>query len=133
VSAYCNGRVPLDALCPLAVAPGHRLRADAAHAFDALAAAYRAEFGVDLCITDSYRSAASQVQTYAAKPGLAAVPGTSNHGWGTAVDLCGGIEGFGTPQHAWMRDHASLFGWFHPSWAQQGGSRPEPWHWEFGG
>ena len=29
--------------------------------------------------------------------------------------------------------NASLFGWSHPAWAQQGGSKPEPWHFEFGG
>ena len=49
-----------------------------------------------ICITDSYRTYASQVRLYGQKPALAAVPGTSNHGWGLAVDLCGGIEHFGT-------------------------------------
>ncbi len=69
----------------------------------------------------------------AAKPTLAAVPGTSNHGWGTAVDLCGGIQTFGSAQHVWMRQNAPLYGWYLPSWAQQTGSKPEPWHWEYGG
>lgn len=132
VHRYPNGQIPLSALCPLG-APGHYLRADAAHAFGQLAAAYAAEFAEGLCITDSYRTVESQVQLFAAKPDLAAVPGTSDHGWGTAVDLCGGIESFGTPQHEWMRANAPLYGWFHPSWAQADGSRPEPWHWEYGG
>jgi LAS superfamily LD-carboxypeptidase LdcB len=70
---------------------------------------------------------------YADKPWLAAVPGTSNHGWGTAVDLCGGVEAFGTATHLWMLENAPAFGWFHPSWAKPGGGRPEPWHWEFAG
>jgi len=131
VETYPNGSIPLSALCP--VGGGHHLRADAAYAFGQLAAAYTAQFGQGLCITDSYRTVQSQVSLYASKPNLAAVPGTSNHGWGTAVDLCGGIERFGTVQHTWMRANAPLFGWFHPSWAQAGGSRPEPWHWEFGG
>jgi len=132
-SAYSNGAIPAAALCPLWGAPGHRLRADAAAAFEKMAKAYAAEFGSPLCVTDSYRSLGEQVRVYAAKPKLAAHPGTSNHGWGTALDLCGGIESFGTTQHAWMLTHAPLFGWFHPGWAEPTGSKPEPWHWEFAG
>jgi len=65
------------------------------------------------------------------RPHLAAVPGTSNHGWGIAVDLSGGINRFGTAEHQWMRRNAPYFGWILPSWAQERGSRPEAWHWEF--
>jgi LAS superfamily LD-carboxypeptidase LdcB len=32
-----------------------------------------------------------------------------------------------------MKENAGQFGWVHPAWAQQGGSKPEPWHWEFVG
>jgi hypothetical protein len=28
--------------------------------------------------------------------------------------------------------HAPDHGWHHPRWARQGGSKPEPWHWEYG-
>lgn len=84
-------------------------------------------------MTDSYRSYDDQVRVYAEKPTLAAIPGTSNHGWGTALDLCGGIERFGTAQHQWMLLNGPLFGWFHPAWAEPTGSKPEPWHWEFSG
>lgn len=130
VSRYPNGAIPLSALCP--VAPGHYLRADAAHALLQLNAEYQQMWGHPLCLTDSYRAFDSQVELFSVKPDLAAVPGRSNHGWGTAVDLCGGVEVFGSGPHVWMREHAPLFGWFHPSWAQEGGSRPEPWHWEYG-
>jgi hypothetical protein len=58
-------------------------------------------------------------------------PGTSNHGWGVAVDLCGGVERFDTAQHQWMVANSMAFGWFHPGWAQATGSKPEAWHWEF--
>jgi D-alanyl-D-alanine carboxypeptidase len=133
VQQYANGQIPLAALCPLAAAPQHRLRADAAYAFDRLSRAYAARFGAAPCITDSYRGYEQQLLLYAQKPGLAAVPGTSNHGWGTALDLCGGIQAFGAATHEWMLDNAPLFGWFHPAWAQAGGSRPEAWHWEYGG
>jgi hypothetical protein len=133
VEQYPNGAIPLSALCPLWGATGQYLRADAAFAYGQLSHSYAVRFGAPICITDSYRSYASQVDLFARKPGLAAVPGTSNHGWGTAVDLCGGIESFGTVQHEWMLVNAPLYGWFHPSWAEPTGSRPEPWHWEFGG
>lgn len=128
VSSYSNGFLPSSALCPIGVG-AHALRADAAAAFQAMNAAY----GNQLCVTDSYRSYAGQVDVFARKPNLAAVPGTSNHGWGVAVDFCGGIEQFGAPAHQWMQANARQFGWTHPSWAEPGGSRPEPWHWEYVG
>jgi hypothetical protein len=132
-SRYGNGQIPLFVLCPIVTAPGELLRADAAYAFNRLSRAYVTTFGAPICVTDSYRSYEDQVRVYAEKPDLAARPGTSNHGWGTATDLCGGIEQFGSATHAWMLANAPLFGWFHPAWAEPGGSKPEPWHWEFGG
>ena len=128
-----NGLLPDAALCPLATARGHRLVPAAARAYDALSRAYEADTGAPLCLTDSYRSYPEQVRVFAAKPGLAAVPGTSNHGWGRAVDLCGGVQTFGTAAHGWMQEHAPAYGWTHPAWAEPGGSRPEPWHWEHPG
>lgn len=77
------------------------------------------------------RDYAAQVDVYRRKPTLAAVPGTSKHGWGVAVDLCGGIEDFGSPAHRWMQANAPAYGWVHPAWAGPTGSRPEPWHWEY--
>ncbi len=128
-----NGFLSDEGLCPLAVGGGHRLRTDAARAYDLLDAAHRAAIGTPLCITDSYRSFAAQVDVFRRKPGLAATPGRSNHGWGRAVDLCGGIQTFGTPEHEWMQRNAPAFGWVHPRWAEPGGSRPEAWHWEYAG
>ena len=130
---YPNGRIPTAALCPLWGTSGQVLRADAASAFDAMSRAYAGQFGAPICVTDSYRDLPGQIAVAAAKPTLAAVPGTSNHGWGVALDLCDGIEGFGTPQHRWMQENSMAFGWFLPAWAQAGGSKPEPWHWEFAG
>ncbi|RZS90336.1 D-alanyl-D-alanine carboxypeptidase-like protein [Motilibacter rhizosphaerae] len=132
-AAYPNGQIPLSALCPLWGAPGQVLRSDAAAAFDELSKAYAAHFGTPICVTDSYRSLAVQQDLILRKPTLAAIPGTSNHGWGLAVDLCDGVQDFGTPQHVWLDQNAFRFGWFHPAWAEPSGSRPEPWHWEYGG
>ncbi|GAA0956646.1 hypothetical protein GCM10009554_66430 [Kribbella koreensis] len=128
---YGNGKMPADKLCR--VAPGQKLRCDAAAAYGELAAAYQADFHKVLCITDSYRPYRAQVDLLRRKPTLAAFPGTSNHGWRLAVDLCDGINDFGTPQYRWMSVHAAAYGWVHPGWAREGGSRQEPWHWEFAG
>jgi cell wall-associated NlpC family hydrolase len=129
---YPNGLIPPSAMCAVG-AGSHQLRCDAAAAYRALSSAYAGAFGGPICITDSYRTYASQVTLYGQKPALAAVPGTSNHGWGLAVDLCGGIERFGTPQYAWMVANAGRFGFLHPTWADPGNGREEPWHWEYAG
>jgi cell wall-associated NlpC family hydrolase len=129
---YPNGLIPPSAMCPLGVA-GHVLRCDAAAAYRAMSAAFAAAFGSPICITDSYRTYSSQVRLYGQKPTLAAVPGTSNHGWGLAVDLCGGIEHYGTAPYTWMKANAGRFGFLHPDWAEPGNGREEPWHWEYAG
>ncbi len=129
-TGYDNGRIPLFALCALPGHPGHALRADAARAFAALDLAYAARFGERLCVTDSYRSLTSQRVLARSKPGLAARPGTSEHGLGMAVDLACGVDGYRTDQHRWLAAHAGRFGWGQPAWARDGGRREEPWHWE---
>jgi peptidoglycan DL-endopeptidase CwlO len=128
---YQNGRIPASALCPLGVA-GHVLRCDAAASYRALADAFQAAFGSPLCITDSYRSYPAQQSAYRNKPRLAAWPGTSNHGWALAVDLCGGVNSAGSPQWNWMQANAGRFGFVNPAWARPGAEKPEPWHWEYG-
>lgn len=128
---YANGRIPTSALCSLWADRDHRLRSDAAGAFDALARAYFAHFGSRPCITDSYRSLAAQIDVYRRKPGLAAHPGTSNHGWGLALDLGCGLQIPGSAQDVWMHANAPRFGWVHPAWAEPGGSKPEAWHWAY--
>ena len=130
---HSNGRIPAVALCSVPSAPGHLLRCDASRAFDDLSAAFRQRFGHPISVTDSYRDYDTQVILKRRKGRMAATPGTSNHGWGLAVDLGSGINRFGTPAHTWMRENAPRYGWVHPSWARQSGSLPEAWHWEFKG
>lgn len=132
-SGYANGFLPDAALCPLWGTAGFRLVGPAAAAFNAMSQFHAASVGAPLCVTDSYRSYGEQVSVYSRKPDLAATPGTSEHGWGRAVDLCGGVERFGSDAFRWMSAHAGRFGFFHPAWAEPGGGRPEPWHWEYGG
>lgn len=126
-----NGELGDEHLC--AIGEGQLLRPDAAASFVALDAVYRAETGEGLiaCVTDSYRSYDAQVDVYDRKPGLAAVPGTSEHGWGLAVDIGCGANSFGGALYDWLDAKADDFGWDNPAWARPGGSTPEPWHWEF--
>ncbi|MGA4779940.1 M15 family metallopeptidase [Cellulosimicrobium sp. AB352] len=131
-AGYGNGQIPASALCELSFAPGEQLRCDAAHQIEALNEKYREAFGANLSVTDSYRSYASQVAVKASRGYFAAPPGMSNHGWALALDLGGGIQSYGTAQYEWMRANAPAYGWENPEWARAGGSKNEPWHWEYG-
>jgi len=122
LARYGNGRIPADALATVG-STGHRLWAPAAQAFEQLLAAARRD-GVQIGITDSYRSYEAQVDVAARKGlysqgGLAAVPGTSPHGWGLALDL-----GLSDRAQAWMRSHAGQFGF-------EEDTPREPWHWVY--
>ena len=132
-TSYPNGLFPTSALCPLWQAPGEMLSPRAAASFNAMSQAYARQTGSPICVTDSYRTLSQQYVTKAKRGRFAARPGTSRHGLGMALDLCGGINNFGSPAHLWMKQNAPLYGWFHPSWAGPGGATPEPWHWEFAG
>ena len=107
----------------------HRLQPSAAAAYEAMVQAAKQD-GVTWSITDSYRPYAAQVKVAQEKGlysqgGLAARPGTSNHGWGTALDLGGGANSKGTKQNDWLMTNASRFGF---------STIPrEPWHWEYKG
>ncbi len=127
-----NGRIPASALCPVRTSPSHLLECSAARAFDRLNTAYRAVFGLDVSVTDAYRSYERQVEIKRTHGDKAATPGTSNHGWGKALDLGGMNKGVG-PTFEWFTANASRYGWVHPPWARPTGSNPEAWHWEHQG
>ena len=122
LAPYGNGRVPSSALKVVGDTP-HRLHAPAASALTALIADAEAG-GVTVGITDSYRPL--EVQQRLAKQkglysqgGLAATPGTSNHGWGVATDLR--LDGEAL---AWMRENAWRYGFVEDV-------PREPWHWTY--
>lgn len=128
-----NGNLDPASLCPLWMGNGATLKASAANAYNRMSRYHAATVGGPLCVSGGYRSYQRQVELYRSKPGMAAVPGTSEHGWGNAVDLCGGVEKFGSAAYNWMKANAGKFGFFHPDWAEPSGGRPEAWHWEFSG
>ncbi len=134
VEAQENGAIPVDLLCAPAFAPDSLLRCDAVAALEDLNVAFAEEFGEDLDVVSAYRDYATQVTTRYRRGGLAARPGTSNHGLGLAVDLgdFGRLGYFGAPFYEWMSENSEAYGWFHPEHMGPGGSGPrEPWHWEF--
>ncbi|GAA3724033.1 LAS superfamily LD-carboxypeptidase LdcB/Sec-independent protein translocase protein TatA [Spinactinospora alkalitolerans] len=128
-AGYPNGLLPQSALCEVHE-EGHFLRADAAIDFLEMNEAYTEQFGKEICLTSSYRDLPNQQRVYAEQPpGNAAVPGTSNHGLGQAVDMCGGVQNQGSPEFNWLEANSRQWGWFHPQWAYS--SPFEPWHWEY--
>lgn len=130
--SHANGKIPDRELC--ALPNGYlKLHPAAANAFWELDEAFKADFGHRLCVSDGYRSYEAQVDAKRRKPNITAKPGTSNHGWGVAIDACEGADEFGTPEYKWLKANAEKFGWKHPDWAEPDGNRPEPWHWEFEG
>ncbi|HEY3436522.1 MAG TPA: M15 family metallopeptidase, partial [Actinotalea sp.] len=95
----------------------------AATSFEAMRAA-AARDGVTIGITDSYRSYDSQVELAARKGlysqgGLAAKPGTSDHGWGIATDLK-----LDPAALSWMRRNAGTYGFVEDT-------PRESWHWGY--
>ncbi|MDQ2677858.1 MAG: M15 family metallopeptidase [Actinomycetota bacterium] len=122
LAGYGNGRIPSDRLTSIGVG-SHKLYAPAAAAYRAMTADAAAQ-GVDIGITDSYRSFESQVELAGRKGlysqgGLAATPGTSNHGWGLAVDL-----DLDPSAQQWMRDNGWRYGFVEDT-------PREPWHWAY--
>jgi hypothetical protein len=125
----------LDASQLLQVAPTCVAYHAAAPSLISMLAAARRD-GVRLLPAECYRDYAGQVaarEMWCQRGAchMAAVPGTSNHGWGKAVDFAGMT--FDSASYHWLKAHASWFGWNHPGVMEPGGSVPEPWHWEWVG
>lgn len=64
-----------------------------------------------------------------------AYPGTSNHGWGRAIDFRDrrNVLTCYDKEFVWLKNNAHRFGWVHPAWAHCGKETQEPWHWEYAG
>jgi zinc D-Ala-D-Ala carboxypeptidase len=117
-----NGKLPDNALAPIGLGQ-HRLEKSAAAAFRRMAIA-AAEDGVTFDVSDSYRTVAEQEQTAATvglyrEGGLAAVPGTSTHGWGLSVDF-----ELNARAQNWLRANAARFGFSEDV-------PREPWHYTY--
>lgn len=128
--AGTNGNLSDHGLCEL-WGDGDRLRADAATALAAMNEVFSAKFGRDICLVSSYRTLSKQYELSYTRAGFAARPGTSMHGWGLAIDLCG-QETSNSEIYGWLRENGPTYGWDNPAWARPGGvGAYEPWHFEF--
>jgi len=124
-----NGQLPKEGLCKLPWTNKSVLRCDAEFSFELLDQAFKAEFGHDIDITDSYRDYETQVDVREQLGKIAAVPGYSNHGNGIALDLGSNIPDTSSKEYQWMVENAGKFHWYNPEWAQT--TKIEPWHWEY--
>jgi hypothetical protein len=167
-AGYRNGELPGEVLAEVEAGANERcwLEADAAVAWQLLLLAAEAEGVSGFAAGWCYRSLEQQERTYdrncpwvqdPAPPVEegeeplpppppyrdcrvpTAEPGTSNHGWGRAIDVVdtttrkAHILSCGDPQYVWLRDNAIRFGWVAPSWAHCGAPSQEPWHFEWAG
>lgn len=130
--AYRNGRLPASALSDI---PGGRLaKGAAARSWMAMRWYIHKKTGTWIYPTgpaSSYRSLAKQQEFWnnytSGKGPLAARPGTSNHGWGKAVDLP-------LPaQQAAVRKYGHLFGWGIAGGKLSSDAPSESWHATFRG
>lgn len=124
LEGFGNGQIPLAQLAPI---PGtsQRMWAPAADAFTRMRADARRE-GIDLPVIDAYRPLEDQYRLAEelglySEGGWAAKPGTSQHGWGRAVDIELDDQAL-----AWMRQNAGRYGFTETV-------PREPWHWEYHG
>lgn len=124
--AYSNGYLPQSVLAP--IAGGGYLRKDAAAAWNAMAAHIYKREGVkihDNGEDSDYRSYARQEywRDYWCNQGAcgnAAIPGTSNHGWGLAIDVPPFVQ-------ALIAKYGRQFGW-----AKEWSDAPhEEWHFKW--
>ncbi|MEA2154120.1 MAG: hypothetical protein QOE11_260 [Solirubrobacteraceae bacterium] len=124
-----NGKLPAGDLAPI---PGGKLRRDAAAAWLAMRSHIGSHEGVWVCPTSprtAYRPLADQEYFWnlyqSGRGALAARPGTSNHGWGIAVDLP-------TPgMQAAVRNHGHIFGWGIQGGRMASDAPSEAWHTTF--
>jgi D-alanyl-D-alanine carboxypeptidase len=120
--AYGNGKIPEEALGRVGDT-NHKLWAPAAENLNKMIEDAKRE-GVKIGITDSYRPYTEQVDLARRKGlysqgGLAAKPGTSEHGWGMATDLDLNAKALN-----WMRQHGKDYGFVE-------NVPRESWHWAY--
>lgn len=137
----------------LETAPGQQLAVGAAPAWDRLSRRVTASYGWVPVLTDSVRPYSVQVRIFLERytpqatgggyygdvrrwngvryvrmrgHAAAAVPGTSNHGLGLAVDVSG-LNGFGGTKYLQLASVATSFGWTNDA----GRTINEAWHWQY--
>lgn len=145
---FTNGNIPTSALTNVAditASDGSKVSFDgcktwmsqpylnpsAAVSLVELNKAYKAAMGENLKLLSCYRDYDQQVAARKKYGSNAAKPGTSNHGWGLAIDF-DNMSSYSGAGYKWLLENGAKYGWVNPKNMQQGGSGPhEPWHWEY--
>lgn len=129
-----NGQIPANLMVD--VGGGMLLNPAAAGEFYAWAADYKATTGRTLSISEAYRNLAMQEYYWnlyqSGRGNVAAVPGTSSHGQGLAVDVNSGVYdgSAGTTLHQQLVDAGHRHNW---SWELVGKPSGEAWHFNYVG
>lgn len=133
-----NGMLPADMMSKATGGGKHKpkILTELVPSYEALCVEFRKAFPNKNLSGSGYRTYEAQLELKVKKPKLAAKAGTSNHGWGQAIDVHYYTDdgkkhelGWGR-EYQWLFKNAPAIGWKHPNWAQINGSKPEPWHWE---
>ncbi len=107
-----------------------------ARGYEGMNVAFTKQFGYSLPVTEAGRTKNRQTYLYqgykAHKPGfnLAALPGTSIHEKGRAIDFGGRCAIIGTAEHNWLIANGPKWGFI---WTGKTFSQVEPWHFEQNG
>lgn len=110
-----------------------RLYPAASHAVDRLLVAAE-KAGIKFKINACYRTYDDQVRVKAQYGSKASTPGTSNHGFGLAVDFSygGGTSvAPGDKYYEWLTKNAALYGFKRLPWNPKHPESWESWHWEY--
>ena len=144
---YTNGEIPNDKLRYINNWKSYkgsiqsdngriRLYDKASRALDSLLAAAEVA-NIKFKINGAFRSYDDQVRVKEekikqGKPKDAATPGTSNHGFGLAVDFSQNGKQLTTamPQYKWLKENAGKYGFKRLPWGSKG-ENWEAWHWEY--
>lgn len=136
VLAQRNGAVPEKMLVAIAWDPEKTLIAGPAlNDLNRLNAAFKKKFGENLEIDLAYRTRSTQ-DAYWIELGqfIAAKPGTSNHGWGTAVDFPETYNySFRGKYFKWLKANSKNYNWTHRKILEEGSPYAEAWHFEYSG
>ncbi len=129
---------------------GNKFNPNAAASASALIQAYNAAHpGRYLTPGACFRSIQAQqlaYDRYLNGGNLAAKPGSSNHGWGLAIDFRvstqkgsagSSINGFSSADYIWLKNNSYKYGWINPSAMTPSGgcsgSKCEAWHFQYVG
>lgn len=145
-----NGKKPAGDLCPVpawalsAWAPNttRYLGCSALQGFVEMNTAFKAKFGYNIRLDEGYRDLVTQNMYHLIYPyPRAAMPGTSNHGLGMAIDLEAETSAvhvgshthynFGSAADQWLTANGKNYGWDRPPYLDATGNNPEYWHYNY--